>query len=213
MALILSAFLLILLLLAVFVSLPNIQWGNFIPFVPNGWFSIGSAMTVIFWSFVGWEAICSLANKFKMPEKDIVKGAVVSRDIIGVLFLALSIVTLGTATYGSKEGNLSPIGVIMEEAVRVGVNVVTAIFALIIYTGISKTYVASLVQLGYSLSTVGAFPKFFSRLHDPTRIPTRMVLFILCFSVIGVLVTKAVALTFDDILFIPPSLGILVYFF
>lgn len=211
MALILSAFLLILLLLAVFVSLPNIQWGNFIPFVPNGWFSIGSAMTVIFWSFVGWEAICSLANKFKMPEKDIVKGAVVSVVIIGVLFLALSIVTVGTATYGSKEGNLSPIGVIMGEAVGAGVKVVTAILALIICTGTSNAYVASLAQLGYSLSRVGAFPKFFSRLHETTRIPRRMVLFVICFSVIGVLVTKALSLTFDDILFIPTSLGILVY--
>ena len=37
-----------------------------------------------------------------------------------------------------------------------------------------------------------------------------MVLFVICFSV-GVLVTKALSLTFDDILFIPTSLGILVY--
>ncbi|SEQ28746.1 amino acid/polyamine/organocation transporter, APC superfamily [Virgibacillus subterraneus] len=210
-ALILSTLLLVLLLSAVSVSLSNIQWGNFTPFVPNGWFSVGSAMTVIFWSFFGWEAICNLANNFKKPDKDIVKGAVVSAVIIGVLFLALSLVTIGTATYGSKESNLSPIGVIMGDAVGAGAKFVTAILALIICTGTSNTFVASLTQLGYSLSRDGAFPKALSRLHTTTQIPRRMVLFVICFSAVGVLVVKALSLTFDDILFIPTSLGILVY--
>ncbi len=68
-ALILSSLLLILLASAVFVAFPRIQWGNFNPFVPNGWFSVGNAITVIFWSFFGWEAICNLAEHFKRPEK------------------------------------------------------------------------------------------------------------------------------------------------
>lgn len=210
-ALILSSLLLILLVAAVFVSLPRIQWANFIPFAPNGWFSVGSAITVIFWSFFGWEAICSLAEHFKRPEKDIVKGAVVSAVVIGLLFLALSLVTIGTATYGNQESNLSPIGVIMGDTVGIGAKVITAVLALIICTGTANAFVASLTQLGYSLSRDGAFPKFFSRLDVTTQIPRQMVLFVICFSVSGVLVTKALSLTFDDILFIPTSLGILVY--
>ncbi|THE09394.1 amino acid permease [Bacillus timonensis] len=210
-ALILSSLLLILLLAAIFVSLPRIEWGNFTPFVPNGWFSVGSAITVIFWSFFGWEAICNLAEHFKKPETDLVKGAVVSAIVIGLLFLALSLVTIGTATYGIQERNLSPIGVIMGDTVGLGAKYVTAILALIICTGTSNAFVASLTQLGYSLSRDGAFPKFFSSNHETTQIPRRMVLFVICFSVVGVLVTKALSLNFDDILFIPTSLGVLVY--
>ncbi len=210
-ALILSSLLLILLLVVIFVSLPRIQWVNFTPFAPNGWFSVGSAITVIFWSFFGWEAICSLAEHFKNPEKDIVKGSVVSVVVIGLLFIALSLVTIGTATYGSQASNLSPIGVIMEDTFGVGAKVVTAFLALIICTGTSNAFVASLSQLGYSLSRDGAFPKFFSTCHVTTQIPRRMVLFVICFSITGVLMTKALSLTFDDILFIPTSLGILVY--
>src|SRR5690606_15835250 len=69
----------------------------------------------------------------------------------------------------------------------------------------------SLTQLGYSLSRDGAFPKFFSKRHVTTHIPRRMVLFIVCFSTTGVIVTKALTLTFDDILFIPTYLGVIVY--
>ncbi|MFD2046590.1 APC family permease [Ornithinibacillus salinisoli] len=212
-ALILSTCLLVLLLLTIFVSLPNIQWNNFIPFAPNGWFSVGSAITIIFWSFFGWEAICSLANNFKRPEKDIVKGTIVSAIVIGILFLALSLVTIGTATYGSIESNLSPIGVIMEDTMGIGAKVVTAVLALIICTGTVNAFVASLIQLGYSLSRDGAFPKAFSIMDKTTQIPRRMVLFVIFFAIAGILVTVALSLTFNDILFIPTSLGILVYIF
>ncbi len=210
-ALALSSLLLILLLVAVFVSFSRIQWENFIPFAPNGWFSVGSAITVIFWSFFGWEAICNLAEHFKRPEKDLVKASMISAIIIGLLFLGLSLVTIGTATYGNQESSLSPIGVMMEETIGVGAKTVTAILALIICTGTSNAFVASLTQLGYSLSRDGAFPKFFSKRHVTTHIPRRMVLFIVCFSITGVIVTKALTLTFDDILFIPTSLGVIVY--
>ncbi|SDM71078.1 amino acid efflux transporter [Sediminibacillus halophilus] len=210
-ALILSSLLLILIVVAILVSLPRIQWANFTPFVPNGWFSVGSAITVIFWSFFGWEAICNLAEQFKRPEKDIVKGAVVSAMVIGVLFLALSLVTIGTATYGSQENNLSPIGVIMGATLGIGAKVFTAVSALIICIGTSNAFVASLTQLGYSLSRHGAFPKFFLKHPVTTQIPRRMVIFVIGFSMAGVLVVKFLSLTFDNILFIPTSLGILVY--
>lgn len=210
-ALILSSLLFILLLVTVFVSLSNIKWGNFIPFVPNGWISVGGAITIIFWSFFGWEAICSLANQFKRPEKDLVKSSVISAVIIGILFLLLSLVTIGTATYGNEESNLSPIGVIMENSVGISAKVVTAILAFIICTGTSNAFIASLIQLGYSLSRDGAFPKCFSKRHRNTLIPRKMLLFVICFSMIGVMLTNILSLPFEDLLFIPTSLGILVY--
>ena len=54
-----------------------------------------------------------------------------------------------------------------------GAKVVTAVLALIICTGTANAFVASLTQLGYSLSRDGAFPKFFSRLHATTQIQDR----------------------------------------
>src|SRR5699024_9235851 len=169
------------------------------------------AVTVIFWSFFGWEAVCNVANNFGKPNKDSVQGSIIIAVIIGILFLALSLVTIGTGTYASEESNLSPIGIIMGNAVGAGAKHVTDILALIICIGTSNAFVASLTQLGYSLSRDGAFPKNLSKLHATTQIPRRMVLFIICFSVAGILIVKGLSLAFDDIVFIPTSLGILVY--
>ncbi|AVQ98167.1 amino acid permease [Oceanobacillus iheyensis] len=212
-ALILSGCLLLLLTLAIIVSIPRIDLENFTPFVSNGWHSIGIAITAIFWAFFGWEAICNLANHFKNPNKNIVNSTIISVIIIGILFLALSFVTIGTGTYGSKESDLSPIGAIMGETLGIGAQIMTAILAFFICVGTSNAFVASLTQLGYSLSRDGAFPKQLSHIHLTKQIPRRMVVFVIVFASIGVIITEFFSMTFNDILFIPTSLGVFVYIF
>lgn len=212
-ALIISGCLLVLLTFTVLVSIASIDLGNFTPFVSNGWYSIGTAITAIFWAFFGWEAICNLANHFKEPDKNIVNSTIISAIIIGILFLALSFVTIGTGTYGSMESDLSPIGAIMGETLGIGAQIVTAILAFFICIGTSNAFVASLTQLGYSLSRDGAFPKQLSHLHPVKQIPRRMVDFIIGFAGIGIIITESLSMTFNDILFIPTSLGVFVYIF
>lgn len=110
LSLVLSILLLILLCVAVAVTLPYIRWDHFHPFTPRGWYPVGKAVIMIFWSFFGWEAICSLADRFKHPEKDLVLSALISAMIIGIVFLLLSFITIGSGTYGNLESDSSPIG-------------------------------------------------------------------------------------------------------
>ncbi|WP_078596389.1 APC family permease [Evansella clarkii] len=212
-ALIISGCLLLLLTLTIIISIPSINLENFTPFVSKGWYSVGTAITAIFWAFFGWEAICNLSNHFKNPDKNIVNSTIISVIIIGILFLALSFVTIGTRTYGSIESDLSPIGAIMGETLGVGAQIVTAMLAFFICIGTSNAFVASLTQLGYSLSRDGAFPKKLSHMHPTKQIPRRMVVFVIGFAGIGVIITEYFTMTFNDILFIPTSLGVLVYIF
>lgn len=210
-AFVLSFCLLTLLVFTIIASIPKLHAASFVPFAPHGWMPVGSAVMVIFWSFFGWEAICNLAGQFKNPEKDIVKSTMISVLIIGGVFLSLSLVTIGTNTYGDEKSTLSPISVIMEDTLGIGAKLITAILAFIICTGTSNAFVASLSQLGYSLSRDGAFPVSLAKLTPRNQVPTRMIIFTVGFAMSGVLFTSVFHFTFQDILFIPTSLGILVY--
>ncbi|SDH86265.1 APC family permease [Alteribacillus bidgolensis] len=210
-ALLLSGCLFFLLVITIFLSLPSVSLNQFTPFFPHGSGSIGSAITVIFWAFFGWEAICNLSNNFRNPDKNIVRSTIISAIIIGFLFLALSFITIGTGTYGNEESNLSPIAVIMNDTVGLNAQLITGMLAFIICTGTINAFVASLTQLGFSLSRDRAFPSYFSVLHPKIQISRRMVIFVVMFAGAGVCITEALSLTFNDILFIPTSLGILVY--
>ncbi len=107
-------------------------------------------MTMCLWSFFGWEAICNLADKFVKPEKDIIKGTIISAGIIGILFILLSLITIGTKTYGNLESNLSPLALLMQDSIGIGAKYLTAILAFIICLGTVNAFNASITQLGFS---------------------------------------------------------------
>ncbi|WP_066187579.1 APC family permease [Gracilibacillus timonensis] len=211
LALWLSGCLFLLLITAIVLALPHISWQSFSPFLPHGIGSVGASITVIFWAFFGWEAICNLANHFKQPKQNIVRSTMYSVIIIGVLFLALSFITIGTGTYGEEESDLSPIAIMINDALGLNAQLLTGILAFIICTGTANAFVASLTQLGYSLSRDGAFPAYFSKRHPTIHLSRPMVCFVVMFAGAGVLMTSALSLSFNDVLFIPTSLGIIVY--
>lgn len=212
-SLVLSALLLSLLCTAIIISLPYVRLEHFHPFAPKGWYPLGTAVIMIFWSFFGWEAICNLADRFKHPEKELVRSALISVSVIGIVFLLLSIVTVGSRTYGIPEIDSSPVGIMVHRAFGFGAQLVTAVLALIICTGTVNAFVASLTQLGYALSRDQAFPSWFYYLNPRTGTPTRVVWLVIMFAGFGVILTTFLNIHFTQLLFIPNSLGIVVYIF
>lgn len=210
-ALMISLCLLILLVTVIVVNLPNVSWNQFVPFNPFGWNHIGIAITMILWSFFGWEAICSLSTQFKQPNKDIVRSTLISAVIIGILFFMLSVVTIGTGTYGNFESDLSPIGIMMEQTLGIGAKMITAALAFIICVGTVNAFVASIAQLGYSLSRDGAFPAWFMKIDRNSQTPRRVIIFAIMIAGVGVIMTEVLMMSFYDLLFIPTSLGLVVY--
>src|SRR5215472_4287416 len=43
--------------------------GNWAPFAPHGWLSVGSAAPTLMFSFVGWEAVAPLTTRFADPRR------------------------------------------------------------------------------------------------------------------------------------------------
>jgi amino acid efflux transporter len=210
-SLILSAILIFILLFTIIISIPHIKLDNFSPFFPKGYLNIGVAVIMIFWSFFGWEAICNLVDRFKNPKKNIVKSTLISAAIIGTVFITFSFVTIGTGTYGDYESNLAPIGVMINRSFGIGVQIIMALLAFIVCTGTVNAFVASLSQLGYALSRDKAFPRWFQYKNFKSKAATRVVWAVIIFAIFGVLALLISDLHYDKILFIPNSLGLVVY--
>lgn len=208
----LSSILLILLLIVVVSTLPLMEWANFRPFLPHGWPSVGTALTLVFWSFFGWEAICNLADRFRQPDRDLVRSSMISAFIIGILFLLLSLVTIGSGTYGSLTTDASPLGKMIHRSLGFEARRITALLAFIICTGTTNAFVASLGQLGYALSRDGAFPRSLQKTHPKRGTAARVIWLVILFAGSGVLGTTLLRVHFTQLLFIPNALGMMVYF-
>jgi len=210
-SLLFSSLLLGMLLIAVAASIPHVRPDRFVPFFAAGTHAVGEAIVLIFWSFFGWEAICNLADRFRRPEKDMVRSAMISAAVTGTVFLALSVVTVGTGTYGSPETDSAPLGLMLGRSLGLAAQYATALLALIICTGTVNAYVASLSQLGYALSRDRAFPAWLRHEHPRTGTPTRVVWLVVLFACAGVALAAWLDVHFTQWLFIPNALGMMVY--
>ena len=179
-----------LLLAAIVVGFMHLQPGAFQPVMPHGLEPVGLDLALLFWAFVGWEAMANYAEEFSDPERDLRRAMLASIAVIDILYVLLAIVTVGTVAYRG-EGSVAALAVMLGQgAGRIGV-LATALLALLVTYGTIHAYVGAFVRLVYAQARAGDFPSFFARLHPTTRTPLRAI-WSLGLVFLGVLVVEAV---------------------
>jgi len=82
----LSSVLVAVLAVAIAIAVPERGGANWTPFVPHGWWAVGTAANVLVWLFVGWEAVAPLTGRLRAGQ--------LSR-VIGIAFTVTAVLYLG----------------------------------------------------------------------------------------------------------------------
>lgn len=77
-------------------SVASVRAANFSPYFPNGLLQVGTAAALIFWSCLGYENVSNVAREFMDPKRDFHRSVVVSVLRIGLLYVSVAFVTVGT---------------------------------------------------------------------------------------------------------------------
>lgn len=191
-------------------SIFTVDLKNFSPFMPFGWESVGQAGTLIFWSFLGWEAISHLSEEFENPERDVVKGTIIAALVIGILYVGTAFVVIGTHSYGPGISDVSLIQLIKVSFGPSGV-VFAGFAALFICIAPVIAYIGAACRLAYSLSITGYAPAFLSRLSDRFQTPVGGLGFLaVCFTILLWIFNSRV-LSLSTLIQIPNATFILTY--
>jgi APA family basic amino acid/polyamine antiporter len=97
----------VVILLFIGFGLSYINTENYVPFIPEntgefgkfGWSGIFRAAGIIFLAFVGFDAISTVAQETKNPQKDMAIGILGSLAIVTVLYISVSLVLTGIVNY------------------------------------------------------------------------------------------------------------------
>lgn len=155
--LVLVGMLVALVVIAVATALPHSHVSNWTPFAPHGWTALGSATSVLMFSFIGWEAIAPLTIRFSRPRTQLPKVIGIAFVVTSVLYIALAVGTV--AALGRDAATTVP----LEALLRVGMGkiapTVAALAALLLTLGCTNAYLSGAAHLARSLvrpSDVGA---------------------------------------------------------
>ncbi len=171
-----------------------IKGSNYVPYIPEntgkfgefGWSGILRAAGVIFFAYIGFDAVSTAAQEAKNPQKDMPIGIIGSLIICTVLYVAFSTVMTGLAYYTEFKGAAAPV------AVAIGHTPYTWLGALVklaIIAGLTSVILVMLLgqsRVFFSMSRDGLLPKLFSDIHPKFRTPWRsnilLMLFVSLFS-------------------------------
>lgn len=198
------------LLTAIVGSVPSMQGANFTPFLPHGWVSVGQATAILFWCFIGWEAVSHLSEEFVDPAREAVKGVTIAAVIVGVLYFLTALSAVGTHSYGAGGSAASLVLVIQHMFGKAGA-LVAGFTGVFICTATVIAYVGATSRLAYSLASNGNAPKPLAALSQKFGTPKGGLLFLAaCFVIVLTLYgTNTISLT--TLIQLPNATFILTY--
>jgi APA family basic amino acid/polyamine antiporter len=93
----------------------SVNPANWTPFMPNGFAGVGTAAAIVFFAFIGFDAVSTTAEEAQNPQRDLPIGILVSLGICTVLYVLVAAVLTGMVPYTEIDIH-APIA----EALRVG---------------------------------------------------------------------------------------------
>jgi APA family basic amino acid/polyamine antiporter len=199
--------------LFVIVGAQYVNTANLHPFIPPntgqfgsfGWSGILRGAGIIFFAYIGFDAVSTASQEAKNPGRDIPIGILVSLAICTVIYIAVGLVMTGLVPYARLNGP-SPIAVAVQAT---GVSWLAPIINIGAICGLSSVILVNLLaqsRIFYSMSRDGLLPPIFARLHPRFRTPH------VTTAITGVVVAIASGLFPIDVLGQLVSMGTLLAF-
>ncbi len=200
----------VMLVAAVVASAGSVKLKNFAPLFPNGYFPIGTAAALIFWSFLGYENVSNVAEEFTNPQRDFGRSVAISVVLIGALYVSVAVVTIGTRAYAAG-GSVAPFAEIFSRMLGKYGAAGTAVLAFFIIFGASNAYTAGLTRVIYAAARDGGFPRTLAHMNRETNMPDRSLLMLSSLAMTMLIVFYIFNSDLQTALLIPSGAAIIVY--
>ncbi len=143
---------------------------NWQPFAPNGWKGMATGAALIFFSYIGFDAISTTAEEARNPQRDMPIGMIASLAICTVLYILITAVLTGIIPYhqlGTAEPLATALNAIHLEWAA-GIVSLGAVFSL---TAVLLVFQMGQPRIFFSMSRDGLLPKLFAVVHPRYRTP------------------------------------------
>ena len=162
-----------------FTQHPGLATKNWTPFIPKntgvfgqfGWSGIFKGAAVIFFSYIGFDAVSTSAQEAKNPKRDMPIGILGSLAICTVLFITLSLVLTGMKNYTALKVDAPVVFALQEANAPVALRFVVEIAAMAGLCSVVLVMLMGQPRIFFSMAHDGLLPAVFAKIHPRFKTP------------------------------------------
>ncbi|MFN0244435.1 MAG: amino acid permease [Planctomycetota bacterium] len=144
---------------------------NWHPFAPNGWKGIHQGAAIVFFAYIGFDAISTAAEETKNPQRDMPIAILVALGVCTVIYMLVGLVATGLVPYEQLASGSDPLARALEGAGLPWVQFVLSVGAVISMAAVLLVFQLGQPRIFFAMSRDGLLPKVFAKVHPVYKTP------------------------------------------
>ena len=160
--------------LFIFVAFGHVNTQNWEPFMPYGFGGVMGGAALIFFAYIGFDAVSTAAEEARNPQRDLPIGIIASLVVCTLLYVLVAGLLTGIAHY-STLNNPSPVAQAMLD---LGFNKFAGVVAFGAIAGLTTVMLVVFygqTRILLAMSRDGLIPAAFAHINPKTRTPVRVI--------------------------------------
>jgi basic amino acid/polyamine antiporter, APA family len=152
--------------------------GNLLPFQPNGWSGTLAGAAVVFFAYIGFDAVSTVAEETRQPSRDLPIAIFASLAISTVLYIVVAAAFVGVLPYSELTRKLSaeqaePLTVALAYAAPSAswARALVALGSVIAHTAVLLVFQLGQTRIFFAIARDGLLPRSFAQVHPRFRTP------------------------------------------
>ena len=157
--------------LFVAVGLTHMQPEHFQPFAPNGFTGIHQGAAIVFFAYIGFDAISTAAEETKNPNRNLPIGILAGLAVCTVIYVVVGVALTGLVPYQSQ-AVADPLAFALQSAGFTTVGWMVAFGAAVSMSAVLLVFQYGQPRIFFAMARDGLLPAWAARLHPTRRIPS-----------------------------------------
>jgi APA family basic amino acid/polyamine antiporter len=143
---------------------------NWKPFAPNGTMGIFSAAAIIFFAYIGFDAVSTASEEAKNPKRDMPIAIIASLVICTIIYVLVAVVLTGMLPW-TELGTAEPLATAFSGRGMTWPTLIVALGAVFATTSVLLVFQLGQPRIFFSMARDGLLPKWAASVHPRFRTP------------------------------------------
>jgi APA family basic amino acid/polyamine antiporter len=159
--------------LAIFLVMgsQHINTANYTPFAPNGFRGIHQGAAIVFFAYIGFDAISTAAEETKNPQRNLPIGILGGLAICTVIYIIVGFVITGMVPYQQLGTEADPLAYALKVTGLTSISKIVALGAVFSMAAVLLVFQYGQPRIFFAMARDGLLPRWAAKIHPRTHIP------------------------------------------